>query len=198
MWNHLIFIINRGGRHILLNFQGEIEAWVWAQSHKAGRVAEATSKPRVALLGATLPSLHRLCLQGFRLPRGRGRPAGATLPPSRECPSGCNWLLLPSLHLSAQVPSRSIFYLFNTFHCQGVCNLLPGTGWNRKQLLLLLPPAPCKSLPLWPELPPLSPVHRSPHQLVTFLPLDTLSTGRLLYELRASPPSAGFYIISWE
>jgi len=77
-------------------------------------------------------------LQGFWVPV-IGMPASDTLKLFMGNVSGCNWLLLHQHPVIYWVPSCSIFYLFNTFHCQSVCSLLPGTGWNKKQLLLLQP-----------------------------------------------------------
>lgn len=160
-----MFIVNRGGRYILPNFQrGKLRLEFGTESN---------SKPRGPAGRQPCPPCT---IPVSRAPDAQGWHACRTPEPSGMCISR-DWPLLPSVHLSAQVPSRSIFYLFNTSHCQGVCNLLPGTGWNGKRLLLSPPPARCKSPPLWPARPPL---------LLLDWPLFSLLTplyGGLSYEL---------------
>ena len=85
--------------------------------------------------------------------------------------SGCNWLLLHQHPVIYWVPSCSIFYLFNTFHCQSVCNLLPGTGWNKKQWLLLQPLALLEIIFLVVRAATTVPhFHSLPYQMITFCP----------------------------
>ena len=135
------------------------------QSHKVSQVSEPVSKSRSALLSPMLSLTALLCT------------SKASESQWLACLQTTHWSSLWVMYQVAigcfstsWVPSCSIFYLFNTFHCQSVCNLLPGTGCNKKQWLLLQPLALSEIIFLVRAATTVPHFHSLPYQMITFCP----------------------------
>lgn len=156
-WFHLIFIINTGCSYPMIP---NLHLWKQslenlAQSHKTSKVTEPISKLRFALLSSVLSFTILPCI----VKAAELQPLSC-LQMTHWSPFGDKYQVAigcfsPSIWLSAQVPSCSIFYLLtlSIVRVSAVCCLaLVGI---RNCCCSCCHQPNCKLFSLWSELPPL-------------------------------------------